>query len=288
MNWFRMYSEILDDPKIRRLRDSRKKWIFVGLLCMASESKIRGKILIDEDIPYTTEEIAERLQVDTEFFEQTLQELQQLKMIEVQDSGVIVISNWHKRQFSSDNSTKRVKRYREKKKQEKCDVTETLQQRFENVSETPPDTESESDTETESTPPISPPKGGGSPKYFSGPEDLEPVFDKFTRYSGSDKSVIRDYWALIRFTRKSARIAMSKIITEMEYWERFPVDIVTQALTIHMRKYQAKQEEYTRGIMRRLKKEKELGGMVNGTTKASRASPKNGYGAEEYSEFVLR
>lgn len=134
MKWFRLYSEILDDPKIKRLKDPRKKWIFVGLLCMASESKIRGKILIDEDTPYTPEEIAKRLDVDVRLLRNTCEELQRLKIIEI-ENGVVIISNWHKRQRNSDNVSERVRCFREKK----CNVTETLQKRYRNVSVTPPD-----------------------------------------------------------------------------------------------------------------------------------------------------
>jgi hypothetical protein len=54
-------------------------------------------------------------------------------------SGKCNITNWNKRQFVSDSSTDRVRKYRAK--------NETLQKRCESVTVTPPDTDSDTDTE---------------------------------------------------------------------------------------------------------------------------------------------
>lgn len=79
-----------------------------------------------------------------------------------------------------------------------------------------------------------------------------------SRYTPEQQEIIAEYWETIRFTRKSARIADSVKIREMEYWLRFPPDVVIEALKIHCTRYHTKQEDYTRGIMRRLMREKEL------------------------------
>jgi len=78
--------------------------------------------------------------------------------------------------------------------------------------------------------------------------------------------MIRNYWDVVRFTRKSGRIAATVIAREMDYWERFGEDIVIAALKIHVRKYQGKDEKYTEGIMRRLEKERERGGLYGQDT----------------------
>lgn len=86
---------------------------------------------------------------------------------------------------------------------------------------------------------------------------IEDVFARYPRYSSEQWATIRDYWDLIRFTRKTGRVAPNVVAREMDYWERFPPAIVVEALTIHIRKHESKQEDYTRGIIRRLAREKD-------------------------------
>lgn len=100
-----------------------------------------------------------------------------------------------------------------------------------------------------------------TPPQDKRPETIEDVLARFPRYSSEQLTVIRDYWETIRFTRKTGKVAPNIVARQMEYWERFPVDIVLEALEIHMRRYQTKQEDYTAGIMRRLVKEREQKGV---------------------------
>ncbi len=111
-------------------------------------------------------------------------------------------------------------------------------------------------------PPPSPtPNGageGGGEKESSSPKTIDELIDGATRYTNRQRKVIRDYWDVIRFTRKRGKVAPSIVEAELEYWERFPPDIVLEALNIHRTKYRddhSKREEYTRGIMRRLQEE---------------------------------
>jgi len=120
------------------------------------------------------------------------------------------------------------------------------------------------------TPPT-PPKKNGS-------QTIEDVLTRYPRYNNEQLAIIRSYWETIRFTRKTGKIAPSIVAKEMDYWERFPVEIVLEALDIHMRKYPSKREDYTAGIMRRLLKERELEGKgvkLNGQGRQPpRASPR--------------
>lgn len=71
-----------------------------------------------------------------------------------------------------------------------------------------------------------------------------------------------DYWRILRRTRKSGRISRSVVEKEEAYWGQFPQDVVAQALRIHIDRYPDYKENYTRGIIRNLAKEKEKkGGM---------------------------
>ncbi|ABB13994.1 replication protein [Carboxydothermus hydrogenoformans] len=100
------------------------------------------------------------------------------------------------------------------------------------------------------------------PKKKNEPQNIEDILSRYQRYTDEQLAIIRNYWETIRFTRKTAKIAPTVVAKEMDYWERFPVEIVMEALDIHLRKYQSKQEDYTAGIMRRLLKERELKGKL--------------------------
>lgn len=89
------------------------------------------------------------------------------------------------------------------------------------------------------------------------PQTVEEIISSFKRYSTDQLKTIADYWEVIRFTRKHSKVAPGIVQKEMEYWERFPADTVIDSLSLHSRKYQSKQESYTRGIIRRSQAEKE-------------------------------
>lgn len=72
---------------------------------------------------------------------------------------------------------------------------------------------------------------------------IDEILARHPRYSGEQSAVIRDYWDAVRFTRKSGKIAGTVIAREMDYWERFPEDVVMAALKIHIRKYRGKDEK---------------------------------------------
>ena len=122
-----------------------------------------------------------------------------------------------------------------------------------------------------STPPLPPPtpngagEGGGGEKESSSPKTIDELIDEATRYTAEQRAIIREYWDTVRFTRRRGAVAPSIVKTELEYWERFPPDIVLEALNIHLTKYRNKREEYTRGIMRRLQEERRNGGDFNHT-----------------------
>jgi predicted phage replisome organizer len=138
--WFRCYTEIKRDRKLRRLPIAHR-WIWVVLMAIAKESPSEGRLLLSEDLPITVDDIADEAAVDVEEVEQAIERFKEQNMIHEED-GVYVLTNWDDRQFVSDTSTERVRKYRQRKK-------ETLLKRSGNDEVTPPDTETETDTETE-------------------------------------------------------------------------------------------------------------------------------------------
>jgi len=154
MPWFRVYSEILDDRKLKRIskKTGQSKALIIGvwisLLALANKSIERGKLMISEDLPYSIDDLEDETGLPQEIIGQLLDEFRIMGMI----SGniTIEISNWSKRQFKSDDVSKRVRRFREHQREEPHD--ETLQKRSGIVIDTESDKESESDKEKEELP----------------------------------------------------------------------------------------------------------------------------------------
>ena len=106
--WFRMYDDVLDDPKVQRLPpDMFKSW--VNLLCLASRND--GMLPSIEDISFA-------LRIPENVTRDMVRDLSQRGLIDEGDS--LSPHNWSGRQFKSDkddNATerKRAQRDREKK-----------------------------------------------------------------------------------------------------------------------------------------------------------------------------
>lgn len=117
--WWRAYDEAVDDPKLQKLKPELFKAWF-NLCCITSQN---NGCLPDMDA------IAFKLRCSTSKARAMVVELRAAGLIDNDDDGLRP-HNWSGRQFQSDGSTERVKRFR----QQKRNVSST-------VSETPPDTE---------------------------------------------------------------------------------------------------------------------------------------------------
>jgi hypothetical protein len=128
MQWFRFYGDAVNDPKVQSL-DAPLFKMWVNILCLAS--KQNGQ-LVTQQLPF-------QLRMDNDVTSTSLTLLEEAGLIKRQ--GLYVYPhNWDKRQFKSDTSAERTKRYRD---------------RLRDVTVTPPDTDT--DTEQKRTP--LPPKG---------------------------------------------------------------------------------------------------------------------------------
>ena len=126
MAWFRVYGDdILNDKKLKRIARElgipllQVKGAWLDVLCLASESPVRGVLMYTSNEQLTTEDVSETFHVTFHETEVLLQAFRNAEMLA--DDGTII--NWDKRQFESDLSTERVRKHREMK-------------RFSNVSET--------------------------------------------------------------------------------------------------------------------------------------------------------
>jgi hypothetical protein len=142
--WFRMYDDVLDDPKVQRLpADLFKVW--VNLLCIASKNG--GYITyVTRDTSVTgrdDDDLAFALRMNALDVDQALSSLIDRGLVERDDRGLRP-HNWNARQFKSDadpTAADRQKRKRERDKSE--DVT-----RDKPVTSHPPE-QSRTDTDTE-------------------------------------------------------------------------------------------------------------------------------------------
>lgn len=124
--WFRLYAEFANDPKVQMLSEADQRR-YVMLLCLRCSN---GDVTLHDDA------VAFQLRISNEDWARTKALLIEKGLLTEGNNP----TNWDKRQYASDSSAARVKAHRERKKQA-CNVTET-----------PPDT----DTDTEKEPPLSP------------------------------------------------------------------------------------------------------------------------------------
>lgn len=129
--WFRLYSEMVDDEKVRLLA-FEDRWHFVAMLCC----KNMGVLDKGDDRPLLLRKLGVKLGLAHRDLEGALLRLEEAGLINADTCQPIA---WDGRQFVSDSSTSRVKAYRDRVKRER-NVTVTAQ-------DTDTDTEEETDTE---------------------------------------------------------------------------------------------------------------------------------------------
>lgn len=132
MQWLRLYHEARNDAKLEHLSDDEFR-VWFRLMCFAGEQNNRGKIEnLNKEL--LAVEVAKG---DTDLLVRVIDKLIRLRIVENSNDNITIL-NWDKRQFESDNVTKRVQKHRE-----------TLHKRFSNDGVTPPDTDTDSDTDPE-------------------------------------------------------------------------------------------------------------------------------------------
>lgn len=137
MRWFRFYSEALDDPKVQLLPPELFK-VWVNLLCLANQSKERGQLP-------PLEECAFRLRLSDDDMRSAIAALAERGLLDFDGDGTSAgPHNWNGRQADSDNVAERVRRHRAQRSGNDAS----------NVTETPLDADTDSETEPEITAPV--------------------------------------------------------------------------------------------------------------------------------------
>jgi hypothetical protein len=131
--WFRVYDDLIDDPKVQQLDPETFKFL-VNCWCIAS--KLGGNLPDVNQIAFQTRMRADKVS-------RLLNDLRARQLIDDTDQG-LEPHNWKGRQYKSDVSTERVRRFRERH----GNANETFQKRPQST---------ETDNRTERTPIV--PKG---------------------------------------------------------------------------------------------------------------------------------
>ena len=138
--WFRVYDDMVDDPKVQRLGPDLFKAL-VNLWCLASKNN---------GVLPSVDDIAFKLRIRPERAEKILAELTACGLLDDVDENTTAPHNWNGRQYKSDVSNERVQRHRKRKR----NVTSA-------VTVTPPETEADTESETEQK---EPPLRGADPR----------------------------------------------------------------------------------------------------------------------------
>jgi len=137
--WFRFYDDVINDPKVLKLPEETR-WHWIALLCIASKNA--------GSLP-PTEDVAISLRVKTQAAAAIIATLKAAGLLDLAD-GRYVPHNWDGRQFKSDVSNERVKRYRERHRNVTEGVTEGVTVTPDSVSVSVPSSKKEKEKEISS------------------------------------------------------------------------------------------------------------------------------------------
>lgn len=122
MKWFRLYTEARNDAKLRSLTDEQFR-VWFNLLCFAAEQPEERGTIAGYDLDLLAVEVAGG---DTDLLSTTLDRLQRLRMVAVDDAGTVEFIHFNTRQYDKPSDTpaataerKRRQRERERAQQER-------------------------------------------------------------------------------------------------------------------------------------------------------------------------
>jgi hypothetical protein len=176
IRWFRMYSEAVDDEKLRLLA-FEDRWHFFALLCCKAQGLLNG----GDDL--MRRKVAVKMGLAVRELDEVSRRLAEVGLL---DAETLQPLAWDRRQFKADDSKERVRAYRERMKR---DVTVTV---------TAQETETETETDTEKEEKIErarSPRGARLPSDFPTPAEIDWCKQERPDLSASAmRDKFRDYW----------------------------------------------------------------------------------------------
>jgi hypothetical protein len=143
LSWFRWYDGTRHNRKYRYLTPEGKV-LFATLMELANETQgnvtWNGYIRFTETELYTDEQLADEARLPVEKIRPCLDAMKRVNFIEETEQGIRVLK-WRERQYKTDSSTDRVRKYRDKKRDGNGDETlpKNSNEQGETVPVTPPE-----------------------------------------------------------------------------------------------------------------------------------------------------
>ncbi|WP_346417787.1 phage replisome organizer N-terminal domain-containing protein [Listeria monocytogenes] len=127
IQWIKLSVNMFDDEKIKLLEKmpegNQMLIVWIRLLALAGKTNDKGRIYLNENVPYTEDMLATLFNRDVGIIRVTLHTLQGFGMIQKTENGLIEIENWEKHQNVDgmervrEQTRKRVEKHREAMRQ---------------------------------------------------------------------------------------------------------------------------------------------------------------------------
>lgn len=146
--WFRFYCEAVHDRKLRRLTPTQR-WVWVAVLCAARQSPKPGYLMVGDE-PMNVDDLADIAACPTRDVASAASAFMSAGMLDEGFDGVWQVVAWEKRQYESDKSTPRTRKHRKgdgTSMERPIAVNGTVIAGRWNVDATPPESETETETE---------------------------------------------------------------------------------------------------------------------------------------------
>jgi hypothetical protein len=196
--WFRVYDELVDDPKVQCLAPELFR-VLVNVWCIASKHKGR--------LPPMAQ-MAFALRMTLEQATAAIAALRAAGLIEGDAEGSRP-HNWDGRQFKSDGSNERVGRFRQRQRNGECNAGEP-------ATVTPPESETETESESESEPESEPEKENArAARALSWQEFEQKVWEPYPRTPVMSKDQAWRAWGK---ARDEDRAAIAAAIPRYAAW----------------------------------------------------------------------
>jgi hypothetical protein len=114
MSWFRLYTKGWLDGSIRSQLTPAERSVWCDLLCLASESRERGKIQRSKGTPYTYQQLANSFDIPLDLLVSTIEKCAKdgnpdnplITRIIIEDDGSLTIGNWDTYQTTPETKKK--------------------------------------------------------------------------------------------------------------------------------------------------------------------------------------
>ena len=136
--WLRLYSDIVDNEKIRLLA-FEDRWHYIAILSLKRQG------ILDSNPSLIHRKIAVKLGLQLSEVDEVKRRLYEVELIDENFQPV----GWESKQFTNDSSKERTRKYRENLRKKECDGVVTSQESHSDITVTAQDTDTDTDTDVE-------------------------------------------------------------------------------------------------------------------------------------------